>query len=186
MAAHTVLAVDLGAESGRVMAVAFDGNSLQVEELHRFSNTPVTVRGALYWNLLELWRQIEAGVVKGQDRQPASLGVDAWGVDFALLDAQGALIGNPLHYRDARTTGMMEAVFARVSRAEVFAQTGIQFMPINTLYQMMSLVKQRSPQLDNPYMGPRMAACGSESDWHAPTAGAATAGLDAFRRPFRS
>ena len=148
MAAQTVLAVDLGAESGRVMAVGFDGASLQVEELHRFANTPVSVRGTRHWDALGLWREITTGLEKGKLRRPASLGVDTWGVDFALLDAQGALLGNPVHYRDARTTGMMEAVFSRVPRAEVFAQTGIQFIPINTLYQIMSLVRQRSPQLD--------------------------------------
>lgn len=148
MARRTVLAIDLGAESGRVMAVHFDGSSLELEELHRFPNIPVTVRGTLYWDFLRLWREVQTGMEKGKVQQPVSLGVDAWGVDFGLLDRQGALIGNPVHYRDARTEGMMEAVFARVPRTQVFAQTGIQFMPINSLYQMMSLVEQRSPQLE--------------------------------------
>lgn len=141
----TVLAIDLGAESGRVMAVHFDGNTLALEELHRFPNTTVTVHGTLHWDFLRLWNDIQTGIEKGKALQPASIGVDTWGVDFGLLDAQGRLIGNPVHYRDQRTDGMMEKVFARVPRAEVFAQTGIQFMPINTLYQLMSLVE--SPQL---------------------------------------
>ncbi len=143
----TVLAIDLGAESGRVMAVHFDGRTLALEELHRFPNTTVAVHGTLHWDFLHLWKDIQAGIEKGKACHPASLGVDTWGVDFGLLDAQGRLIGNPVHYRDSRTDGMMEKVFARVPRTEVFAQTGIQFMQINTLYQMMSLVESDSPHL---------------------------------------
>lgn len=148
MARQKVLAIDLGAESGRVMAVHYDGASLELEELHRFPNTPVTLRGTLYWDFLRLWHEIQTGLEKGKVQRPASLGVDTWGVDFGLLDSQGALISNPVHYRDGRTEGMMEAVFARLPRREVFAHTGIQFMPINTLYQIMSLVERRSPQLE--------------------------------------
>lgn len=147
MAAKTVLAVDLGAESGRVMAVQRIGDTLRLEELHRFPNTTVRVRDTLHWDFLSLWREIQAGIARGRALDPASIGVDTWGVDFGLLDAQGELIGNPVHYRDRRTDGMMERVFARVDRARVFEQTGIQFMPINTLYQLMSLVERRSPQL---------------------------------------
>ncbi|MFW5942859.1 MAG: rhamnulokinase [bacterium] len=148
MAQETVLAVDLGAESGRVMAVHFDGSSLSLQELHRFANTPVTVRGTLYWNALGLWRDVQDGLQKGRSLQPASVGVDTWGVDFGLLDEQGRLVGNPVHYRDGRTEGMMEVAFARVPRAEIFQRTGIQFMPINTLYQLLSLAQPRSPQLE--------------------------------------
>ena len=144
----TVLAVDLGAESGRVMAVHFDGRSLKLQELHRFSNTPVTVHGALHWDFLRLWRNIQIGIERGNALKPASLGVDTWGVDFGLLDAQGSLIGNPVHYRDGRTQGMMEKVFSIVPQKAVFLQTGIQFMALNTLYQMMSLVVNNSPQLN--------------------------------------
>ena len=147
MAAKTVLAVDLGAESGRVMAVHYDGHSLQLEELHRFPNTTVTIRGTLYWNFLRLWENIQTGIDKGKSSNPASIGVDTWGIDFGLLDKQGDLIGNPVHYRDNRTEEMMAATFAKVSKEEVFNQTGIQFMPINTLYQMVSLVEGQSPHL---------------------------------------
>jgi rhamnulokinase len=147
MAQKTVLAVDLGAESGRVMAVHFDGETLQLEELHRFPNTTATVNGTLHWDFLRLWGDIQAGIDKGKALQPASIGVDTWGVDFGLLDKHDNLIGNPVHYRDKRTMGMMERAFAFVPPAEIFAQTGIQFMPINTLYQMLSLVASRSPQL---------------------------------------
>lgn len=147
MIQKTVLAVDLGAESGRVMAVQYGGSTLHIQELHRFPNTPVPVRGTLYWDVLRLWRDIQAGIAKGMALQPASIGVDTWGVDFALLDAHGDLIGNPVHYRDRRTDGMLERVAARVGKEAIFAQTGIQFMPINTLYQLVSLVDRQSPPL---------------------------------------
>ena len=146
----TVLAIDIGAESGRVIAVYFDGASLQLEEVHRFANHALTVNGTLQWDILSLWREVQAGIGRSKDRStapPASLAVDTWGVDFGLLDRNGDLIGNPVCYRDSRTEGMMDAVFARVPQAEVFAQTGIQFMPINTLYQMMSLIDSGSPHM---------------------------------------
>lgn len=146
----TVLAIDIGAESGRVMAVHFDGASLQLEEVHRFPNFALTVNGVLHWDILHLWREVQAGIERSRVQTaepPASLAVDTWGVDFGLLDRDGNLIGNPVCYRDSRTEGMLDAVFARVPKAEVFAQTGIQFMAINTLYQMMSLVERGSPQL---------------------------------------
>lgn len=147
MTTKTVLAVDLGAESGRVMAVEFNGRSLHLQELHRFPNLSATIHGTLYWDFLYLWREIQAGIEKGKALHPASIGVDTWGVDFALLDAQGRLLGNPVHYRDGRTDGLMEKAFAKVPKEEIFAQTGIQFMPINTLYQLMSLAETISPQL---------------------------------------
>lgn len=147
MSQKTVLAVDLGAESGRVMAVHFDGSHLQLEELTRFPNTTVVVNNHLHWDFLRLWHDIQVGIAKGKALQPTSIGVDTWGVDFGLLDKKGDLIANVVHYRDRRTDGMLEAVFAKVPQAEVFAQTGIQIMAINTLYQMMSLVEADSPQL---------------------------------------
>ncbi len=148
MTRKTVLAVDLGAESGRVMAVHFDGAALTMEALHRFANPVTELRGTLHWDLLHLWRSIQEGIEKGKALNPASVGVDTWAVDFGLLDAQGHLLANPIMYRDHRTDGMMEAAFARVPRREIFEQTGIQFMQINTLYQMMSLVESGSPLLD--------------------------------------
>jgi rhamnulokinase len=147
MARKTVLAVDLGAESGRVMAVHFDGAGLQLEELHRFSNGAVEVRETLYWDFLRLWSEIKAGITKGKVHNPSSIGLDTWGVDFGLLDKDGRLLGNPVCYRDNRTEGMMEAAFARVPKEQIFARTGIQFMRLNTLYQMMSLVESGSPLL---------------------------------------
>jgi rhamnulokinase len=147
MPGKIVLAVDIGAESGRVMGVHFDGKQLALEELHRFPNTTVTLNDTLHWDFLRLWGDIQAGIEKGVALQPASIGVDTWGVDFGLLDNQGSLIGNPVHYRDKRTNHMMEHAFDKVPQAEIFSQTGIQFMPINTLYQLLSLVESKSPQL---------------------------------------
>ena len=142
-----VIAVDLGAESGRVMRVSFDGERLEQTEVHRFPNTPVQVRGTLYWDVLRLWHEIAGGIAQAAEGA-ASIGVDSWGVDFALLDRSGSLIANPVHYRDARTDGMLDWVFERVPRRTVFERTGIQFMALNTLFQMASLVRDNSPVLD--------------------------------------
>ena len=129
----TVLAVDLGAESGRITAVRFDGQSLDLEEVTRFPNRPVRVHGRLHWNVLGLWEEITAGLQAAQRLHPASIGVDAWGVDYALLDSKGELVGLPVHHRDARTDGIPDKVFEKVPRREVFRKTGIQIMQINTL-----------------------------------------------------
>jgi rhamnulokinase len=148
MSRQTVLAVDLGAESGRVMAVHFDGAHFQSEELNRFANPVTEIHGTLHWDMLHLWRNIQEGIEKGKIYQPASIGVDTWAIDFGLLDAQGILIANPVMYRDKRTDGMMDAVFDIVPKRDVFEQTGIQFLQINSLYQMMSLVQAKSPLLE--------------------------------------
>ncbi|MCZ2095554.1 MAG: rhamnulokinase [Anaerolineae bacterium] len=142
-----VIAVDLGAESGRVMRVGFDGARLEQTEIHRFPNVPVPVCGTLYWDVLRLWHEIMSGIAQAVEGA-SSIGVDSWGVDFALLDRNGDLLANPVHYRDSRTDGMMEWVFERVPRRTVFERTGIQFMALNTLYQMASLVAANSPQLE--------------------------------------
>jgi sugar (pentulose or hexulose) kinase len=148
MSTHTVIAVDLGAESGRVMEINFDGERLTQHEHHRFPNIPVQVHHTLYWDVLRLWHEIQTGIAKGADHA-ASIGVDSWGVDFALLDRDGSLLANPVHYRDARTDGMMDWVFGGASHAGPSSeQTGIQFMQLNTLYQIASLVKNQSPLLD--------------------------------------
>jgi rhamnulokinase len=144
------LAFDLGAESGRAILGTLDGARLEIEELHRFANTPVRVFDALYWDTLRLWHEIQRGLaIAGRERrlQLDGIGIDTWGVDFALLGADGALADNPRHYRDARTNGVMEKVFETVPRAEVFAQTGIQFMQFNSLYQFYALKLAGSPAL---------------------------------------
>lgn len=147
MKRKTVLAVDLGAESGRVMAAHFDGAGLALEELYRFPNVAVEVRDTLYWDSLRLWSEIQAGIEIGKAHRPASIGVDTWGVDFGLLDKAGDLLGNPVCYRDKRTEGMMELAFDQVPKEQIFSRTGIQFMRINTLYQLLSLVDSDSPLL---------------------------------------
>src|SRR5215212_9210740 len=136
------LAVDLGAASGRVMLGAWDGARFTLDELHRFPNGPVAVGGHLYWDVLRLWQEIKTGI--GQyathyPTPPAGIGIDTWAIDFALLDRAGRLLGNPYHYRDRRTSGLPEQVGALVPPARLYAQTGIQRMPINTLYQLFSM-----------------------------------------------
>jgi sugar (pentulose or hexulose) kinase len=148
MASKHVIAVDMGAESGRVMQVSLDGERLHIEEIHRFPSVSVTIHGTLYWDVLRMWHEITTGI-KMAAPGAASIGVDTWGVDFGLLDRDGNLLANPVHYRDTRTDGMMEWVFERVPRREVFERTGIQFLQLNTLYQIASLVKANSPVLHN-------------------------------------
>jgi rhamnulokinase len=141
------LAFDLGAESGRAMLGSLDAGKLSLEELHRFPNTPVRVFHALYWDTLRLWHEMQEGLAKAKCFSLAGIGVDTWGVDFALLGADGALADNPRHYRDPRTNGMMEKLFEVVPRDEVFAHTGIQFMQLNTLYQIYAMKLAAAPAL---------------------------------------
>jgi rhamnulokinase len=151
MAEAKFLALDLGAESGRAVIGHFDGRSLRLEETHRFSNGPVRVNGHLHWDALRLFSEIKHGIQQATYRygpELVSAGLDTWGVDFGLLDAQGNLLGNPYHYRDSRTDGMMEAVFSLVPRQEVFAHTGIQFMQLNSLYQLFAMRSNQDPVLD--------------------------------------
>jgi rhamnulokinase len=143
-------AVDLGAESGRVLVGTLDGERLSLEEVHRFPNTPVRVGGTLHWDVLRLWGDVEHGLRRaGDGGAVASVAVDSWGVDFALVDGRGRLVANPVHYRDARTVGVPERVFETVPRSEVYATTGIQVMPINTLYQLAAMACDRDPVLEH-------------------------------------
>jgi rhamnulokinase len=148
-----VIAVDLGASNGRVMKVEF-GDGFQLEEIHRFQNTPVEKSGRLSWNIQQLWRETIKGVEWAIDGAQ-SIGIDSWGVDFGLLDQQGTLIEDPVHYRDSRTDDMMDWVFKRMGRREIFNKTGIQFLPLNTLYQLASLSRRRKKYLNEAktYLG---------------------------------
>ncbi|MGE0377124.1 MAG: rhamnulokinase family protein [Planctomycetaceae bacterium] len=142
MAERVYLAADLGAESGRVIAGRLAGGRVALDELHRFPSGPVHVAGTLRWDVLRLWSEIQDGLAKAATRfgdQIVSVGVDTWGVDYVLLSAQDELVGQPYHYRDARTQGVMEQAFDRVPRAEMFAQTGLQFLPFNTLFQLVAM-----------------------------------------------
>ena len=144
------LAIDLGAESGRALLGTLEGGKLAVEELHRFANTPVAVQGALYWDTLRLWHEIQHGIaVAARERKLTldGIGIDTWGVDYGLLGSDGRLVEIPRHYRDARTNGVMEKLFQIVPREEVFGYTGVQFMQLNTLYQFFAMRLGGAPAL---------------------------------------
>jgi rhamnulokinase len=143
----TQLAFDLGAESGRAVLGRYDGRKLEVEEPVRFPNRPVRLPDGLYWDVLGLYGEILAALHSLRDIRPRSIGVDSWGVDFGLLDATGALLGNPLHHRDGRSAAAMEKAFDRVPAERIYEQTGIQFMPINTVFQLLAL--EGAPALAN-------------------------------------
>ena len=132
------IAVDLGAESGRVMLGSISQQKLLLEEIHRFSNGPVEEKGTLRWDFNRLLGEVKAGMKKANG-QIAGVGVDSWGVDFGLLDADGKLIENPYHYRDSRTNGMMEKAFELLSKREIYESTGVQFMQLNSLYQLLAM-----------------------------------------------
>ncbi|MEW6045326.1 MAG: rhamnulokinase family protein [Bacillota bacterium] len=145
-----MVAFDLGAESGRAVLGRFDGRRLTVEEVHRFPNEPVQAAGHLYWDFLRLFAEMKRGLGAARRAHGAALGaigVDAWGVDFALFTADGELVANPYHYRDPHTKGMMERAFSILPARELFQITGIQMMPINTLFQLLALKTANSPLL---------------------------------------
>ena len=151
MSTLDLLAFDLGASSGRGILGRFDGKKLIMEELHRFSNDPVEVGGRLYWDVLRLFWNMQNTLLKYRTQEKgslSSLGIDTWGVDYGLLDKDGDLLGNPYHYRDNRTEGMMEEAFSRMPREEIFQKTGIAFQKFNTLYQLLSMVSQKPDMLD--------------------------------------
>ncbi len=144
------LAFDLGAECGRAMLGTLSDEGLVLEELHRFPNIPVRTFSALHWDILRLWHEIQQALALAARERRLTLdgvGIDTWGVDFALLGPDGALVENPHHYRDPRNNGMMEKLFEVVPREDVFAATGIQFMQLNSLYQLYAMGSANSPAL---------------------------------------
>ena len=143
MSAH-FLAFDLGAESGRAIVGRLRADLLDIREIHRFPNEPVRQNGSLQWDILRLWLEMRRGLDRLEGTSVESLGVDAWGCDFALIGECGHLVQNPYHYRDARTDGVMDAVFNVVPADEIYAITGIQFLPFNTLYQLVA-ARDRTP-----------------------------------------
>jgi len=148
------LAVDLGAESGRVMLAALNAGRLSLEELHRFPNEPVQLPTGLYWDSFRLFHEIVRGLtIAGRERKLRvdGIGVDTWGVDFGLLGADGALVDCPRHYRDRRTEGIPERLFKVVPREEVFAATGIQIMALNSLYQWYAMWLADAPALETAH-----------------------------------
>jgi rhamnulokinase len=152
MAEKNYLAIDMGASSGRHVVGHFDGRKVSLEEVYRFENGPVEVLGNLHWNLLGLWAHVRQGMHAAGARFPnriTSVGVDTWGVDFGLLGRNDVLLGNPFHYRDARTNGIFEKAFSIVPREEIFRHSGLQFMQFNTLYQLLAMKLAKSPLLDS-------------------------------------
>jgi rhamnulokinase len=135
------LAVDLGAESGRVIAGTFEGDRVTLEELHRFDNVPTREENGLHWSLPLIQEGVLAGLRGAAQRYGsniAGIGVDSWGCDYGLLDSVGALLGAPFHYRNARTDGIREQAALRVSPEEQYQRTGIAQLPFNTVYQLMA------------------------------------------------
>ena len=158
-----VLAFDFGASSGRAMIGTVEGGRLNVTEIHRFQNDPVKVGDVVYWDVFRLWFEIKEGIRRALREGPVdAIGIDTWGVDFALLDKNGEMLQAPVHYRDERTVGMPEEVEKILSLSEIYRRTGTQHMRINTLYQLYYLAKYR-PELialaDKLLFVPDLFAC---------------------------
>ena len=144
------IAVDLGAESGRVMLAVVSDERLALEEIHRFGNGPVELDGTLRWDFERLMSEIKTGIgraVKQASGEVCGIGVDSWGVDFGLLDETGRLIEKPYHYRDSRTNQMMEKAFELMDKRQIYEHTGLQFMQFNTVYQLLAMRLADSPAL---------------------------------------
>ena len=145
-----VLAFDFGASSGRAMHGDFDGEKITLTELHRFSNDPVKLNGTLYWDTLRLYHEIKQGILKAKHNGGFdSIGINTWGVDFGLLGQDGQLIESSVNYRDSRTDGMLEEAEKIISKDQLYEKTGVQIMEINTMFQLLSLAKQRPDILKN-------------------------------------
>lgn len=145
----TYLAADFGAGSGRVMVGTLSDGKLKLEEVHRFPNRQVKLGDHIYWDFLALFEELKTGLRLAAQRgyQPKSIGIDTWGVDFGLIDSDGNLISNPICYRDPRTEGMPAKAFTKIDEKKYYASTGIQVMPINTIFQLYSLARVDDVQL---------------------------------------
>ena len=144
-----MLAIDLGASSGRGIIGTFDGEKITLEENHRFPNEPVMVAGQFTWDIVRILHEIKTSIRKcanSEDRDIDSIGIDTWGVDFGFLDKKGHLLSNPVHYRDLRTVGIPAYSEAIVSADEVYDITGIQVLELNSLYQLLA-VQKNSPEI---------------------------------------
>jgi len=151
MSERVYLAIDLGAESGRIMAGLWNGKTIRLEEVHRFPNGPVMLAGSLRWDVVRLWAEIQNGLAlaaKKYGKSIVSVGADTWGVDYVLLTKHGEMLGQPFAYRDARTNDTMARAFKKVPRSEIFAQTGLQFMQFNSLFQLLACQRNTPELLD--------------------------------------
>jgi rhamnulokinase len=140
------LGIDLGASSGRVFLGQRSGNTLNLSEVHRFPNEPLDNGHSCHWDVARLWAEVRSALARAEGPRIESVGVDAWGVDYALLGERGELLQNPYHYRDPRNVSAMSEVLALVPKEEIYRQTGIQFMPINTLNQLFA-AERDTPEL---------------------------------------
>ena len=131
-----ILAYDFGASSGRAMLATYEDGKINMREIHRFSNDPVHLRGTMHWDVLRLWYEIKQGIFKALQEGPIdAIGIDTWGVDFALIDKNGELLQNPVHYRDHRTNGIPEEVFEKLSAHDLYMRTGTQTLAAATFWQ---------------------------------------------------
>lgn len=143
-----VLCFDFGATSGRAIICSFSGEKIELEELHRFDNSPVEINGVLQWDILRLFHELKTGMLKAKAKGFDSIGIDTWGVDFGLIDKRGNLMANPVHYRDSRTDSIMQEAFEIIPKEEIYAKTGIQFMKFNTIFQLLYLKKYQPEVLE--------------------------------------
>ena len=144
MKQRQMLAIDLGASNGRALLGSFNGKILNLQSIHRFRNEPVYAGGHWHWDVLHLFKEVQDGLrgtCAATGGPPDSLGLDAWGVDFGLLDSRDGLIGNPYHYRDSRIEGMVEAAFKKMSPALLYQETGNSFEKYNTIFQLMATLQ---------------------------------------------
>lgn len=144
-----VLAIDFGASSGRAIIGTYDNKTINLQEIHRFSNDPVILRDSLHWDVLRLYHEIKQSIIKAKNSDNIkSIGIDTWGVDFGLVDKEGNLLDNPFHYRDKRTKGVVDKVAKQLDLVDLYRLTGNQIMEINTLFQVYAMKLKGSKLLE--------------------------------------
>ena len=146
------LAFDLGAESGRAMLGTLDDNQkLRIQQLHRFPNGMINVRGVLHWDVLAMYREMLTGITAAMAQNTGkidSIGFDTWGVDFGLFDSRGMLIGNPIAYRDSRRLPARDKFLTKMTREKLYELTSIQLQYFNTIFELYAMSLEKNPQLN--------------------------------------